>query len=204
MTVRARLLPPCLLLATLAAPAAAAEGDGAPPDLAALVECRLDYPALLALLPVQADPLRAVSLGWRPQPQSNPFMVEYRLNTPIRVFGHATDHIALAGDAVLAVLDLPDPRPLARQLELEAGIDTPAKAMFGREVRAEEVPAAAGEGPWIESAVLTVSNVDSHPGKTLAGCAYSREPVEPEAAPAGDAASAGGPAPPSPAPALPR
>lgn len=174
-------LPAAALLLALA-PAAAADHPAAP-DLGALIECRGSYEAFMQLAPVQADPLAAVALGWRPQAQANPFMLEYRLNTPVEVFGHRTDHIALAGDAILAVLDLGDPRVLARELRLETGIDTPQKALFGLEVRAEEV--AAEDGGWIESAVINVSNVDSHPGKTLAGCSYSRDPLEPgEPAPA--------------------
>ena len=178
--MRARLLPACLALALLPAPGVAADTT---PDLAALIECRGSYEAFMALLPVQADPLAAVSLGWRPQEQVNPFMVEYRLNVPVTVFGHSSDHIAFAGDAVLAVLDLAEPRELAGQLQLETGIDTPQKALFGLEVRAEEVPGPDGRPTWIESAVINVSNVDSHPGRTLAGCSYSRDPLEPEEAP---------------------
>lgn len=185
-----RLLPALLVLALPAAQAAGeASATAAAPDLAALIECRGSYDSFMALLPVQADPLAAVALGWRPQPQANPFMVEYRLNTPVTVFGHSSDHIAFAGDAVLAVLELAEPRELARQLQLETGIDTPQKALFGLEVRAEEVPARDGQGPWIESAVINVSNVDSHPGRTLAGCSYSRDRLEPEEADPAAAAS---------------
>jgi hypothetical protein len=148
------------------------------PDLAALIECRADYPALLAVLPVIEEPLRAVAVGWRPLPQANPFMVEFRLNAPISIFGRSTDHIAFAGDAVIGILDLAEPRTLARELELETGIDTPTKALFGREVRVSALPVDADGQEWEESAILNVSNVDSHPGKTLAGCSYSRSPVE--------------------------
>lgn len=188
--VRAPIPAPALLaLALLAGLPAPARAQAPAPDLAALIECRGSYERFMALLPVLADPLAAIALGWRPQPQANPFMIEYRLNAPVTVFGHHSDHIAIAGDAVLAVLDLTDPRVLARQLQLETGVDTPQKALFGLEVRAEEVPARDGGGPWIESAVVNVSNVDSHPGKTLAGCSYSRDPLEPEEAAPGASAS---------------
>lgn len=170
-----------VVLALLLAPSVAfAQDEATPPDLAALIECRAGYQDFMALAPVQADPLKAVALGWRPLPQANPFMVEYRLNAPVTVFGHASDHVAFAGDGVVAVLDLPDPRVLARALELETALDTPAKVLFGREVRAEETPPGEDGTVWVESAVITVSNVDSHPGKTLAGCSYSRDRLEPE------------------------
>lgn len=197
-----------LLLAPLSAFGRDDAGAIAPPDLPALIECRADYPALLALAPVITDPLAAVALGWRPQAQANPFMLEYRLNTPITVFGRQTDHIAFAGEAVMAVLDLAEPRTLARELALETGIDTPRKALFGREVRVTELPPGEDGVPWVESAILNVSNVDSHPGKTLAGCSYSRGPIEDEDA--GEAAEQAPAAPaqavtaPSPAAAVPR
>jgi hypothetical protein len=170
-----------LALALGAAHAQAADADApaTPPDLSALVECRLGHADFAAYLPVLQDPLKAVALGWRPLPQSNPFMLEYQLIVPITVFGRKTDHIAFAGDGVVAVLDLAEPRVLARELQLETGVDTPQKAIFGREARASEVTGPNGRPGWIDTAVINVSNVDSHPGKTLAGCSYSLDPPEP-------------------------
>ena len=185
------------LLAFALSPAVAAAADGAAtkaaaPDLSALIECRLGHADFMAYMPVLQDPLRAVALGWRPQPQANPFMLDYRLNTPVTVFGRRSDHIAFAGDGVVAVLDLADPRVLARELKLETGVDTPNKAIFGLEARAEEVTGPDGQPGWIESAVINASNVDSHPGKTLAGCSYSLDPPETEEAEdAGAGAEAG-------------
>ena len=170
-----------LLLATCAALALpiAARAQAATTDLTALIECRGDIAGLTALAPALEDPLKAVALGWQPLPQANMFMTEYRLASPIRVFGHDTGHIAFTGGSVMAILDLPDPRPLAKELALETAIDTPAKAMFGKEVRSEETRGATSGKRLIESVVLNVSNVASHPGKTLVGCSYSLDvPVE--------------------------
>ena len=203
-------LPAALLLAATLSVAAAIRAqeaqDPAPaalPDLSALLECRLGYTDFMAYMPVLQDPLKAVALGWRPQPQANPFMLDYRLNTPVTVFGRQTDHIAFAGDGVVAVLDLADPRVLARELKLETGVDTPSKAIFGLEAHAEDVVGPDGLPGWIESAVINVSNVDSHPGKTLAGCSYSLDPPETEDADAGTGAGTTTAAP-SPAAADPR
>ena len=87
-------LPAALLLAATLSVAAAIRAqeaqDPAPaalPDLSALLECRLGYADFMAYMPVLQDPLKAVALGWRPQPQANPFMLDYRLNTPVTVFG---------------------------------------------------------------------------------------------------------------------
>lgn len=187
------------LLAFALSPAVAAAADGAAtkaaaPGLSALIECRLGHADFMAYMPVLQDPLKAVALGWRPLPQSNPFMVEYRLNAPVTVFGRSSDHIAFAGEGVVAVLDLPDPRVLARELRLETAIDTPQKVLAGKEARATVLDGPDGSPGWVETAVITASNVDSHPGQTLAGCSYSldapepAEPAEPAAAPATTAA----------------
>ena len=147
-------------------------------DLAGLIECRRALADFHYLAPALVDPLQAVSLGWRPLPQANLFMTEYALIAPVTVFGHKTDHIAFAGNSIIAVLDLPDPRPLAKQLELEAAIDTPEKAMFGKElVSLEETDEKSGT-TFVRSVVLNVSNVSSHPGKTLVGCSYSLDLAE--------------------------
>ena len=164
----------------------------APPDLAALIECRGDMAGFMALAPALQDPLEAVALGWQPLPQANMFMTEYRLASPIRVFGHESSHIAFSGGSVMAILDLPDPRPLASELGLETAIDTPAKAMFGKELRSEESRDGESGQVLIESVILNVSNVSSHPGKTLVGCSYSLD--LPEEAPDADAPE-GAPAP---------
>ena len=167
--LKSLLLAPCLVLA-VSWNAAAQE---APADLATLIECRGDIAGFTALAPALESPLTAAVLGWEPLPQANMFMSEYRLATPIRVFGHDSDHIAFSGSSIMALLDLPDPRPLARQLDLETAIDTPAKAMFGKELHSEEIRDADSGKVLIESIVLNVSNVSSHPGKTLVGCTYS-------------------------------
>ncbi|NIK01056.1 hypothetical protein RZV17_11895 [Xanthomonas cannabis] len=143
------------------------------PDLPALIECRQRIGDFNALAPVLADPLKAVALGWTPLDQSNLFMTEYTLNTPIRVFGHSTNHIAFSGASIVAILDLPDPRPLARQLQLELGVDNAEKVMYGRELVSEDTTNPKTGEAMIESVVLSVTNVKSHPGKTVVGCGYS-------------------------------
>jgi hypothetical protein len=147
-------------------------------DLAALIECRQGLADFHYLGPALADPLQAVALGWRPLPQANLFMTEFQLTSPITVFGASTDHIAFTGDSIIGIIDQPDPRPLAKRLQLEAAIDTPAKAMFGKEVSSIEERDQATGTVYIKSAVLAVSNVSSHPGKTLVGCSYSLDRAE--------------------------
>jgi len=190
--MRVAVLP--LLLAL--APGLVHAADAPRPDLAALLECRAREADFAALQPILDDPLKAVALGWRPLPQGNLFMTEYALNNPVTVFGHPTSQIAFSGPSIMAILDLPDPRPLARQLQLEEGVDSEEKVMYGREIRSEDTTDPKTGEPMIESIILSVSNVKSHPGKTLAGCSYSLDlPEEPEApapAPADTRAPAGG------------
>lgn len=162
-------------------------------NLARLISCQDQPEAFLSLAIAVQEPLNAVSLGWRPLPQTNMFMTEYALNQPVTVFGHRSDRIAFAGSAVMAILDLPDPRPLAKELALETAVDTPDKAMFGKELLSEEFSDPKTGKAMVRSAVLSVSNVTSHPGKTLVGCTYSIDPLEEEEAPAS--------MPPAPAPA---
>ena len=168
--------------------------DPARIDLPGLIECKRELADFHYLAPALVEPLQAVALGWRPLPQANLFMTEFMLNTPITVFGHATDHIAFTGDSIIAILDLADPRPLAKQLELETAVDTPAKAMFGKELRSHEQHDEASGITLIDSVVLNVSNVSSHPGKTLVGCSYIMDTLEEEPEPTSEPASPANPA----------
>lgn len=189
-----RTISTALLVALVPLSTAAQETEPPPfdphsVDLPALIACRDTPENFMALAIALQDPLNAVSLGWRPLPQTNMFLSEYALTAPIEVFGHRSDHIAFAGSSVMAILDLPDPRPLAKELDLETAIDTPEKAMFGKELVSEEIRAEASGLVLIRSLVLNVSNVTSHPGKTLVGCTYSidleeenQDELEPQAA----------------------
>ena len=144
-----------------------------PAELNALIECRARLSDFIALRALLTAPARTDALGWRALPTINPFMTEYALNRAIDVFGHPTSRIAFASDSVMAVLDQPDPRPLARRLGLHAALDTPKKVLYGREVLSLDVTVPGQSQNMIESIVLSVSNVDSHPNKTLVGCGYS-------------------------------
>ena len=173
-------MQPRILLALLLATATqAAHAEDAPHaiDLPALIECRASHADFVALAPLLEDPLKAVAAGWQPLPQANMFMTEFRLARPVHAFGHDADRIAFTGTGIVAVLDLPDPRPLAKELDLETAYDTPQKFMSGKEVRSDDAVRADGKA-IIDSAVISVSNVGSHPGKTLAGCSYSQELLE--------------------------
>ncbi|MFL9582467.1 hypothetical protein [Stenotrophomonas sp. AB1(2024)] len=180
------LRPACLslliLLSTPVLAAAPATPAAAPLDLAALIECRQRVADYDAVAPVVADPLKAVANGMQPLPQNNPFMSEYRLATPLTVFGQRTEYVAVSGASIMAILDVADPRPMAKALALEDGVDNPDKFMAGREVVSRDVTDPRTGEPMIESIILSLSTVKTHPGKTLAGCTYSLDlPAEGEA-----------------------
>ena len=171
----------CLpLLCALAAPSTFATSL----DLPALIECRQGVAEQAALAPLLADPLKAVAQGLQPLPQGNQFMSEFRLASQITVFGQQTERVAVAGASIMAVLDQADPRPLAKRLELETGYDQDGKFMAGRELVSRDVTDPKTGEAQIESIILSVSTVASHPGKTLAGCTYSLDLPEEEPAPA--------------------
>jgi len=176
----------CLgLLALLPTPAFA---EAAPLDLSALIECRQSVSDYDAVAPVVADPLKAVANGLQPLPQTNQFMSEFRLAAPITVFGERAEYITVAGASIMAILDLADPRPLAKRLALEDGVDTPVKFMAGRELVSRDVTDPRTGEALIESVILSLSTVKSHPGKTLAGCTYSLDlPPEEDTPPPGAA-----------------
>ncbi|MFI8717863.1 hypothetical protein ACIGHF_08270 [Stenotrophomonas sp. NPDC077464] len=174
----------CLgLLALTSAPLAA--GTAPQLDLAALIECRQRVADYDAVAPVVADPLKAVANGMQPLPQNNPFMSEYRLARPLTVFGQATEYVAVSGASIMAILDVADPRPMAKALALEDGVDSPEKFMAGREVVSRDVTDPRTGEPMIESIILSLSTVKTHPGKTLAGCTYSLDLPAEDEAPAG-------------------
>ena len=158
-----RIVLPLLLVAS--APAAAL-------DLPALIECRQGVADHAALAPLLADPLKAVAHGLQPLPQGNQFMSEYRLAQPISVFGDRTERVAVAGSSIMAILDQADPRPLAKRLALETGYDQDGKFMAGRELVSRDVTDPKSGEAQIESIILSVSTVASHPGKTLARCSH--------------------------------
>lgn len=144
--------------------------DPASVDLVRLISCEALHTDYFELAMALQEPANIAAIGWHKIPQDNTYLSEYALSRPIIVFGHETSRIAFASSGILAVLDLPDPHPLASELGLKAAIDVPGKAMFAKErFRSKE---ALTSVTVTRTIALNVSNVTSHPGKTLAGCSY--------------------------------
>ncbi len=163
-----------LICSASAASATGAEFDPSAVDLASLIECRVDartYNGFAFWL--AGEPGAAETLGWREIASDNPFLKEYRLPAAIGVFGHHIDRVAFTASGPMAVLDAVAPAELAKKLAI-----TPEIASAGKFLGEKVVLEAKEEdlGMVFETRVaLNVSTVDSHPGKTLAGCSYKIE-----------------------------
>lgn len=195
----------------LANPASAAEEDFDPAAVSVIdaINCYLDTPTYNGFaMATMGDDGLAQKRGWRKVDSGNPFLLEYELPEPIAVTGHyQTRRIAFTSTGILAILDLPDPRPLARQEDIDNAIDpTPlidaivasgkatrqeveAQADFtrfmGERVVADVTePAETPDGFGTHMTIArSISNVTSHPGKTLYGCSYRMELLDKDGKP---------------------
>ncbi|TPN47895.1 MULTISPECIES: hypothetical protein [unclassified Mesorhizobium] len=168
-----RSLGRCLAsLVFLATPAMAEDFDPASLDLAALIECRADVPAYNGFaLWLAGEPGAADRLGWKEVPSGNPFLRQYQLPAPVHVFGRETGTVVFTATGPMAVLDGIVAPDLARQLSIPATVSTPDK-FLGEKVVAESTEDTGGVS-LATRITLNVSTVESHPGKTLAGCSYA-------------------------------
>lgn len=193
-----------LLAALLPASALAAvqddEVDPAKIDVRDAIACRLDAPTYNGFaMAVAGDDALAAKLGWKPVKSGNFLMKEYELPAPIVVAGeYSTRRIAFTSTGVLAILDQPDPAVVARKEKIENGM--PTEGLIDTLVASGKVTRAQAEaeikfhkflGERVISDVtdpangdhfrartriaLNVSNVATHPGKTLYGCSYRIE-----------------------------
>ncbi|RWE36876.1 MAG: hypothetical protein EOS78_16390 [Mesorhizobium sp.] len=164
-------LPALAVLASLAV-AKANDHDSASLDIAALIECRVDVPSYNGFaLWLASEPGAAKALSWKEVPSGNPFLRQYNLPAPVHVFGRETGAIVFTATGPMAVLDGIAAPDLARQLDVPATVSMPGK-FLGEKVVAENTEEAGGVS-LVTRITLNVSTVESHPGKTLAGCSYA-------------------------------
>ena len=170
-THRIGFLPALAVLASLVV-AKADDYDPASLDLAALIECRADLSAYTGYaLWLAGDPGAASTLGWKEVPSGNAFLRQYQLPAPAHVFGRETETIVFTASGPMAVLEGIAAPDLARQLDVPAMVSSPDK-FLGEKVVAESIEDSGGVS-LATRITLNVSTVDSHPGKTLAGCSYA-------------------------------
>lgn len=198
---RARLLAVLAALSPASAHAAEPEFDPASVDVVDAIECRLEAPAYNGFAwALNGEDKLAERKQWRKIESANPFLSEYELPAPITVAGHyVTRRVAFTSTGVAAILDLPDPNVLGTELgianELSADPMIEALVASGKATRAEieaeitfrkflgqkvlsdtQKPPEGDESFGFHTVIsLNVSNVTSHPGKTLYGCSYKME-----------------------------
>ncbi|MBC2670322.1 hypothetical protein ACFOON_17240 [Novosphingobium piscinae] len=194
---RAAALAALLRLATAPAGAAGETFDPARVSEVDAIACHLTAPEYNGFaLAVDGEDGIAVQRHWRRIETDNPFLAEYELPAPITVAGQSTRRIAFSSSAILAVLDLADPAVVAgpegvanaadpegliaglvqagraTRAEIEAG--RPFRKFLGQKVLTDVTePATDGASFGTHTVIArSISNVSSHPGKTLYGCSY--------------------------------
>ncbi|RWO39814.1 MAG: hypothetical protein EOS12_27600 [Mesorhizobium sp.] len=161
-------------LVFLATPAAGQEFDPASLDLPALIECRADGPTYNDFaLWLSSAPGAVETLGWTEVASGNPFLSQYELPAKIRVFDRETGSIVFTAAGPMAVLDGVAAPELAKELNVMAVFSTPQK-FLGEKVVVHSTEESEGL-TFSTDVKLNVSTVESHPGKTLAGCSYTLE-----------------------------
>ncbi len=163
----------CLAFA-VTGPAVMAQADDFDPasvNIVDLIECKADVPAYNGF----AIWLSSLEAPDHPQDMmkvesGNPFLSQYELAEPIEVFGYQTQTVVFTNSGPMAVLDTPDAGAVAKALKINPAYATETK-FLGERVISETADSADGMS-WTTKISLNVSTVDSHPGKTLAGCSY--------------------------------
>lgn len=183
--------------------------DPASVDLVDAIECRLEAPVYNGFAwAITGEDKLAERKGWKKIKSDNPFLYEYEIPAPITVGRHhTTRRVAFTSTGVVAILDLPDPNVLGAELKIdnEMSPDPMIEALVasGKATRAEvetEIKFRKFLGQKIVSDTkrpptdddsfgdhtvisLNVSNVTSHPDKTLYGCSYKIELTDKEGNP---------------------
>lgn len=171
------LLLAAFLLSAPASHAATTQDDPSKIDLAKLIECTTyDVPSYnnFALWLTGPESAKAMKqFGLTEMPSSNRFLPEFKLSAPVTVFGRQTNEIVFTSSGLLAVLDEPDPHPLATTLGITATVDRPDKFLGDMEVSSSKEQPESAYPPLRMRISLNVLTVHNLPGKTLAGCSYS-------------------------------
>lgn len=175
-SVAASALALALVLPLTASAAEAPYRDAAQvrAELAKIVTCEATREEFMrmgsALTPLYYDKPEEVQpalAGWRNAKDANTFVAIFEMPEPIKVYGHSTKQVMMAGEGLLAVIDGDVADALSKQFKLKPSDEPLAKHIRTRELRRE----ALGDG--IDATVTqTVSTLSTHPGKTMVGCEY--------------------------------
>lgn len=173
------------------------------------IECRLKVPNYNGFAAaIGGGKNIAGKRHWKKIDTGNPFLNEYELPAPITVAQHySTRRITLSATGIVAILDVPDPAVIAgaenikNQVDLDAFINDAVAAggvtraqiesqvkfrkFLGERVISDVTEQAPpGEIFGAHTTVTrSISNVSTHPGKTLYGCSYNFELLDKDGKP---------------------
>jgi hypothetical protein len=195
----------------ITSPLQADGSDSDPARVAELdaIECRLDVPSYQGFaLALEGEEDLAAKRRWKKTASANPLLLEYELPAPITVAGtYTTRRIAFSSDAILAILDLADPaviagkEKIANTMDAEPMIDAIVvsgkasraeaerlvtfRKFLGERVLKDVTEPATGEQQFGSRTIVarSISNVNTHRGKTLYGCAYRMEILDKDGTP---------------------
>ena len=198
-----------LALASALQHADTANGGPASTSVVDAIHCRLDVPGYTQFaMAIDGEEKLAQTRRWKRIASRNAFMNEYELPQAITVAGaYSTRRIAFTANAILAILDLPEPATVARPEQVEnamssdpmiaALVDTgtmtdaqakaavPFRKFMGERILKDVTePAAEGQSYGSHLVVArTISNATTHPGKTFYGCSYRFEMLDKDGVP---------------------
>lgn len=185
------------------------EFDPADVSVTDAVNCYLDAPTYNAFaLSVYGEDGEAEARGWHRIESDNPFLAEYELPEPIVITGNwTTSRVAFSSSGILAILDETDPSIIAKAEGIANEMD-PAplidalvasgqvsrreveteikfRKFLGQRVLIDETELAKTPEDFGTHTVISrsISNVTSHPGKTLYGCSYRIELLDAQGKP---------------------
>lgn len=138
-------------------------------DVVALLECRSEVATADRFRSwLMLDPATLAAAGLT-KVKGHDFLAEFRLATPLTVFGHSTSVLALHPSGVLTVLADVTPQALAKTLNVPTMLR--ADPFIAQRVIATSPGPNAKPGA-IAARVLVVTSRDGLAGKAVAGCLY--------------------------------
>lgn len=173
------------------------------------INCRLDVPGYMQFaMAIDGEEKLARKRHWKQIASRNVFINEYKLPQSISVGDtYSTSRIAFTGNAILAILDLPDPTTVAHSEQVDnamsaepmidalvatgkmtraqAGAAVPFRKFLRERILKDVTEAAETDESYGSHMIVarTISNATTHPGKTFYGCSYHFDMLDKYGAP---------------------
>lgn len=155
----------------MSAPGAIAKGAPAP-KWADMIECKSEFGDYqdFVLTQFQDAAYKKVN-GVSTVAQSNAFVNEYALKTPVTVFGYSTRRILFTNAGVMAIVDEADAPGLAQRLGFE-NVMNQGERVKATKLVSQSAPETIGQTKVSRRISLDLSTMPGYPGKTVVGCSY--------------------------------